>query len=61
MLRIELALQQAHDRQAALRRPASERPHSRRPNAARRLVGAWLVRLGRAVAGRPSSAPAWPA
>jgi hypothetical protein len=52
---MDLVLQEARDRQASLR-PSRRLVHRpTRPNAARRLVGAWIVRLGHAVAGRPAA------
>ena len=56
MLRIDLALAEARDRQAALRRPARVAIRPARPNAARRLLGVWIVRFGWAVAGSRASA-----
>ena len=60
MFRIDLALQEASDRQAALRRSARLLPR-RRPSSRRRQVGAWIVRVGRVVAGRSGSRTAWQA
>ena len=54
MIRIDLALQEAHDRQAALRSPAGRSRPPRRPNSVRRHIGVWIVRFGRVVGGRPS-------
>ncbi len=63
MLPVIVALQEARDREVSLRRrvlrPRSDRLAAR-PASLRRRVGAWLVRLGRTVAGQPASA-AWPA
>ena len=55
MLRIDLALAEARDRQAALRQHARPFPRRARSNAARRALGAWIVRLGRVIAGRPAT------
>ncbi len=57
MLRTDLALQEACDRQAALRRHTDSVRRQARSGPVRRRVGAWIVRLGRAVAGRPATAP----
>ncbi len=54
MLRIELVLQEARDRQASLR-PSRRLAAASRPNLVRRLVGGWIVRVGRAVAGHPAA------
>ena len=54
MLRIDLVLQEARDRQAALR-PSRRLARAARANTFRRRIGAWLVRAGRAVAGHPSA------
>lgn len=54
MVRIDLALEEARDRQAALR-PSPRLPRTARPNALRRQLGVWIVRLGRAVAGHPAA------
>jgi len=56
MLRIDLALTEARDRQAALRRPARLPLRPARSSAARRVLGVWIVRLGWAVAGSRASA-----
>jgi len=55
MLRIDLLLAEAREREAALRHSAHPRLARARPNAIRRTLGAWIVRRGRAVAGRPTS------
>jgi hypothetical protein len=55
MLRIDLVLQEARDRQAALRPARRHAVLAARPNAIRRLVGGWLVRAGRVVAGHPTA------
>jgi hypothetical protein len=56
MLHIDLALDEARDRQAALRHPVCAPRASSRPNAVRRLLGVWIVRLGWAVAGGRAAA-----
>ena len=59
MFHIEHCLEDARQRQASLR-PASPHRHARRrPGAARLRLGAWIIRLGRAVAGRAATTPAW--
>jgi hypothetical protein len=55
MLRIDLALADARDRQAAFRRPARPFRQHARTRGARRLLGAWIVRLGRVVTGHPAT------
>jgi len=53
VLRIDLLRQEVRDRQAALRPTVGATPAARR-SIVRRRLGAWLVRFGRVVAGRPS-------
>ena len=55
MLHIDLDLAEARDHQAGLRSHARLSPRPARPNTARRLVGVWIVRFGRAVAGSRTS------
>jgi hypothetical protein len=57
MLPVDLVLAEVRDRQAALRPPASTAVLAVRPNALRRAVGAWIVRLGRAIAGPSAASP----
>ncbi len=57
MLQIDITLSRVRDRQAALLASAVPGRHARhgRPNAVRRQLGAWIVRLGLAIAGRPGT------
>jgi deoxycytidylate deaminase len=55
MFRIDVALHEARDRQAALRRASAMALLARRPATLRRQLGAWLVRTGRVIGG-PSTA-----
>jgi hypothetical protein len=58
VFRFDIDLAAANGRQAALRRPAGLPRRRDRSSTVRRRLGAWIVRLGRAVAGRPSTSPA---
>lgn len=52
MFCIDLALQQARDRQAALLRAAGAHgPRQHRVGALRRRIGTWIIRLGLGVRG----------
>ena len=55
MLRIDIALAEARERQATLRRPARQFRRRARSKTARRVLGSWIVRLGRVVAGHPAA------
>jgi hypothetical protein len=61
MHRTDLVLQQALDRQAALRGDAHAPQRRRRRGLVRRRIGAWIVRVGRHVAGERPASPAWQA
>ncbi len=57
MLHPYITLLVVRERQEALRRTAT--PPGARGRPVRRRVGAWLVRLGRAIGGPATSSPAW--
>jgi len=55
MLQIDITLSRVRERQAALFASAvpSRQARRERPNAVRRQLGAWIIRVGLAIAGRP--------